>query len=95
VLYLLDANVLITAQNLYYPLDRVPEFWGWLLHVGDQHYVKIPIELYEEITDGKDTLASWLKNDECRSALLLDEEVDVALVARVVEGKRPAWAACS
>jgi hypothetical protein len=61
VLYLLDANVLITAQNLYYPLDRVPEFWGWLLHVGDQHYVKIPIELYEEITDGKDTLASWLK----------------------------------
>ena len=28
MLYLLDANVLITAHNLYYPIDAVPEFWG-------------------------------------------------------------------
>nr|WP_234706678.1 DUF4411 family protein [Ensifer aridi] len=25
--YLLDANVLITAKNQYYPIHRVPEFW--------------------------------------------------------------------
>lgn len=25
MLYLLDANVLITANNLYYPIDSVPE----------------------------------------------------------------------
>ena len=28
MLYLLDANVLITAHNLYYPIDSVPEFFG-------------------------------------------------------------------
>src|SRR5437899_3275639 len=26
MVYLLDANVLITAHHLYYPLDSVPEF---------------------------------------------------------------------
>ncbi|WP_410001046.1 DUF4411 family protein [Rhizobium leguminosarum] len=26
-MHLLDANVLITAHNLYYPIQRVPEFW--------------------------------------------------------------------
>ena len=30
MLYLLDANVLITANNLYYPIDSVPEYWEWL-----------------------------------------------------------------
>lgn len=30
MLYLLDANELITAHNLYYPIDVVPEFWEWL-----------------------------------------------------------------
>lgn len=28
MLYLLDANVLITASRLYYPVDQVPEFWA-------------------------------------------------------------------
>ena len=32
MLHLLDANVLITAHNQYYPIDQVPEFWGWLQH---------------------------------------------------------------
>jgi len=27
MLYLLDANVVITAHNTYYGLDAVPEFW--------------------------------------------------------------------
>jgi len=34
MLYVLDSGVLITANNLYYPVDRVPEFWAWLLHMG-------------------------------------------------------------
>ena len=34
MLYLLDASVLITAYNSYYPIDRVPEYWEWLVHMG-------------------------------------------------------------
>ena len=30
LLYLLDANVLITANRDYYSVKRVPEFWAWL-----------------------------------------------------------------
>ena len=85
MLYLLDANVLITAHNSYYPIDRVPEFWEWLAHVGLQESAKVPLELYEEITDGTDALADWAKDEANRSTMLLDEEVDGELVSSVVE----------
>ena len=49
VLYLLDANVLIDANRDYYPIERVPEFWDWLVEMGELGRVKIPLEIYEEI----------------------------------------------
>ena len=52
MVYLLDANVLITAQNLYYPVDAVPEFWDWLVHMGNAGEIKMPIETFEEVRDG-------------------------------------------
>jgi len=30
MLYLLDANILITAKNLYYEFGRVDQYWEWL-----------------------------------------------------------------
>ena len=47
MLYLLDANVLIDADRDYYPLERVPEFWDWLVDGGVKGRVKIPLEMYE------------------------------------------------
>lgn len=35
MLYLLDANVIIDANRDYYPLERVPEFWAWLVDCGN------------------------------------------------------------
>lgn len=85
MLYLLDANVLITAHNTYYPVDRVPEFWGWLQHQGDSGHLKIAIEMIEEILEGhQDALLDWIKNDMNRKALDLDEVVNPGLVRRVV-----------
>ena len=85
MLYLLDANVLITASNTYYQLDRVPEFWTWLIHQGESGNVKIPREIFEEITDGNDDLAQWAKRDEVQNALIFDEDVDVDEVRKVIE----------
>lgn len=31
MLYLLDANILITAANTYYGISQVPEFWSWCI----------------------------------------------------------------
>lgn len=89
MLYLLDANVLITAKDSYYPVDAVPEFWEWLEHRGSRGDVKIPLEIFEEIKEGpkrpeRDLLFDWIQQTHVRQALLLDEAVDLALVQRAV-----------
>ena len=84
MLFLLDANVLIDANRDYYAINRVPEFWDWLIHHGDLGNVKNPIEIYEELTDGDDVLAEWAKRSEVKNSLMLNEDVDVTLVQRVL-----------
>ena len=84
MIFLLDANVLIDANRDYYPIERVPEFWEWLVHMGKQGKVKIPIEVYEEIKGGKDDLAMWAKQEDTKASLLLSEEVDITLIPRVI-----------
>ncbi|GEC52668.1 hypothetical protein ABIF38_005675 [Bradyrhizobium japonicum] len=86
-LYLVDANVLITAHNQYYPIDTVPQFWDWLLHQAENGDVKIPFEIYEEIKVGgkdgnKDILYKWVADSSVKKHLLLDEQVNPAHVAR-------------
>ncbi|NYI02779.1 DUF4411 family protein [Cupriavidus plantarum] len=89
-LYLLDANVLITANREYYSMEMVPVFWEWLLHMAAQGRVKMPIETLEEVRDGqgkvkKDLLVNWLNRADVYEALLLKEEVDPAIVAQVID----------
>lgn len=95
MLYLLDANVLITAKDSYYPVAVVPEFWEWLEHMGRRGQVKIPLEFFEEIKEGpskpeRDLLFDWIQQADVRRSLLLEEAVDPALVQRAVnEGYAP------
>ncbi len=92
MLYLLDANTLIDAKRDYYPIDRIPEFWDWLLFQGKEGNIKIPIEIYEEFKDkedsegNKDSLALWAEQEEVRKALLLDEDAEQDFVARITYG---------
>lgn len=88
-MFLLDANVLITAHNTYYPVDTVPEFWHWLVYQCEQGQVKMPIETFEEIRDGstdteQDKLYAWIRDATNRDALLLEEQVEPVLVQRVI-----------
>lgn len=93
MLYLFDANVLITASNTYYPLDQIPEFWAWAHHQATLGNIKIPVEILEEIIAGgkdDDPLLDWIKDEEHKTALRLDETVDPDIVQRVVnEGYAP------
>jgi len=92
LIYLLDANTLIDAKRDYYPIERVPEFWGWLVYKGQQGSIKIPIEVYEEFSDtkdkdgNKDFLASWAEAIEVKEALLFEEDAEQDLVARITYG---------
>ena len=85
LLYLLDANILINANQKYYGIEQVREYWDWLSHQGTTDRVKIPREIYDEITAGNDNLSKWIKDGERKQALLFKEEADVALVRRVME----------
>ncbi len=85
MVYLLDANVMIDANRDYYPIDRVSEFWDWLQHHGSQGIMKIPVEIYEEIKDGKDVLATWIRQTDTKDALLLNATADPAFVSIAVE----------
>ena len=96
MLYLLDANTLIDAKRDYYPINRVPEFWEWLIFNGQKENIKIPIEIYEEFSDtkdqdgNKDELAEWAEQPSVRNALLFNEEAEQNLVARITyEGYVP------
>ena len=89
MVYLLDANVLITANSTYYPIDQIPEFWSWVHHQCVSNNIKIPREILEEIKAGRkddDPLLDWICTPEIEAALLLDESVDGSLVQRVVTG---------
>lgn len=80
MLYLLDANILITAKNFYYEMERIPEFWEWLVYHGEQGNIKIPFHIYGEYKAGNDGLTDWIIQKDVTEALLLHEEVDAKLV---------------
>ncbi|WP_427792287.1 DUF4411 family protein [Brevundimonas diminuta] len=81
-MHLIDANILITAHNNYYPTNRVPEFWSWVLHHAEHNRIKMPVEMIEEVQGGtsdaeKDLLYEWLQQPGVADTLRLDEEVDL------------------
>jgi hypothetical protein len=86
---MIKMRVLITAHNSYYPIDTVPEFWTWLVHKGQAGDLKIPLENYEEVKDGstdeeQDLLFAWIKREDVKEAILLDEAVEPNVVADVI-----------
>ncbi len=92
MLYLLDANVLITAHDDYYPIDRIPQFWEWIVFHAKQGQIKMPFEMLEEVKAGQlkrdaanqdDELLRWLKTNSHEKDLLLDASADQLAVNRV------------
>lgn len=85
MLYLLDANVLITAERDYYGFEQVPQFWDWLVDMGKAGHIKLPYEIHKEIADGRGDLKDWIVQAEVKDALILDEEADQGIVNDVLE----------
>jgi hypothetical protein len=83
-LYLLDANVLIRAHEDYYPVDRIPQFWAWLLTQAEAGAVKMPLQIYNEVAPSRGLLAEWLRLPDIREAILLDEAADLTRVQQVL-----------
>lgn len=83
--YLLDANCLIDSNRDFYPLDRVPEFWDWLQHKGENEILKVPEEILAEVKAGNDALAAWVKKRDITKAIALERELTTDVVAKVLD----------
>ena len=82
MIYLLDSNVLIRAHEDYYPIDRVPQFWEWIIDIAEAGHVKMPFEIHDEIADSNGPLKDWICSPQVKSALILDEEAEAQLVEK-------------
>lgn len=85
MLYLLDANVLIRANKDYYPLDRIPQFWDWLISEAEAGRIKMPFEIHKEISDGNDTLKDWVTTRSIKDVLVLEEKVNKKKLNQVID----------
>lgn len=55
--------------------------------MAEQGYVKMPIEIFEEVKDGpkeKDLLFDWLQEEVNKKALILPGDADPSLVQKVI-----------
>lgn len=82
VAYLLDANILITAQRDYYPIDRVPQFWDWIIHHAKGDRIKIPHPIWDEIIPHDSDLETWMKNH--KGDLILDPDDSDELIPQTL-----------
>jgi hypothetical protein len=83
-LYLLDADVLIRAHEDYYPIDRIPPFWDWLLEQAVLGTIKTPLQVYNEVAPYRGLLPEWLRQSNVREALVLTEPTNSATVTQVL-----------
>lgn len=83
MIYLLDADTVIKVDNRYYPPKRFRPVWDWLEKSAVEGKIKIPIEQFEEILAGRGDLVDYLKQKEIRDSLVLVEDANPELVARV------------
>ena len=82
MLYLLDSNVLITANDTYYELDRIRPFWDWIHAEAKRNVVKMPQEILEEITPASEDFRLWLAAN--LADLSIYEAVEPSLVESVL-----------
>ena len=84
MLYLLDANVLIRADEDYYGFDLVPQFWDWLFAQCGAGHVKMPLEIWQEVCGSRTQLGQWINDKDVKAVLILDEEADNNLLNDVL-----------
>lgn len=74
MIYLLDANAYIEAQNRYYRMTICPGFWDWLDKQFANGQVGSIRMVYDEIFKNADKLADWIKNRQAHFIETDDEE---------------------
>ncbi|MHB9004007.1 MAG: DUF4411 family protein [Coriobacteriia bacterium] len=61
-MFLLDANVFITAKNTYYGTDFAPGFWNWIAEEHDVIGLGSVVAVREELLAQEDALSDWTRS---------------------------------
>ena len=85
MLYLLDANVLIDANRDYYAIDRVPQFWDWLIEKSELGSVGIIHEIAVELKSVEDDISRWLKDKGLGGKVISQISPDPTIVQDVLD----------
>ncbi|MBF2760632.1 MAG: DUF4411 family protein [Ectothiorhodospiraceae bacterium AqS1] len=86
MLYLVDSSILIDAKRQYYQFYRVPEYWKWLEFHAKDGKIKIPWQIFEEVTiksKEKDQLDVWVRKN--KDILVLDESISEQIFKDVID----------
>lgn len=75
MVYLLDANVFMSASNMHYGFDFCPAFWDWLVESNRDGRVYSIEKVHGEIRAGGDELADWAEQRGAGFFLEPDEDV--------------------
>lgn len=70
MIYLLDSDILISANKKYYPPDVFPCVWDWIVNKYNNNEIKSIEEVRDEILMGNDNLVNWVN---CNKDLFLDK----------------------
>jgi Domain of unknown function (DUF4411) len=81
VAYLIDSNVLIQAKNGPYGFDFHPGFWEWLIDANTNGVLYSVAKVAEELRDGGDELADWVRDRDDSFFLAPDDRVVASLHA--------------
>jgi hypothetical protein len=81
MVYLLDANVFISAKNLHYGFDFCPAFWQWLDDRNADSMVFSVEKVGDEVQAGADDLVTWAASRAARFFLPLSPGVVPSLAA--------------
>src|SRR5205809_1302210 len=86
--FLLDANVYITASNLYYAFDLVPKFWSCLVDLAKQGRAVSIDRVRDELTNTNDRLGDWVANTYAFAFLYTRDDPEILDAYRNLQ----AWA---
>ncbi len=74
--FVLDANVFISANNMYYAPDLCAEFWGRLAGCSKERSVLSIDRVYDELARREDGLSAWSRKNRSMFASTHDDQTE-------------------
>ncbi len=77
MLYLLDANIFIQAQNLHYSMDFCPAFWDFLKQEATKTMLASSDMVYDELKSYDDEVSIWAEDNHDMIFTISSEDEEI------------------